>query len=582
MEVTLRTVASAGLRNLPRLPGQLRAIPAVLRGDPDGRDSIGAMVERAARRHGRRPALLFENEVVTWRQLNRRANRLAAVLAGRGVRHGEPVGLLAGNGPRFLVCVVALCKLGAVAALLNSGERGASLAHGFRISGARTLLLDEALESAWATASAEVEADVWPLADLEETASRAPAWDPPSTTEVRVGDRAFTIGTSGTTGLPKASVMTHLRWLKASAVYGYALLGLRPEDVVYVALPLFHNLALTSCWAACCRTGAALAIGRRFSASTFWQDCRRHGATAIGYIGEVPRYLLSRPPGPGDRAHGVTRAVGVGMRPELWSPFQERFGVDRILEHYGSSEGNTLFVNPLAIPRTVGFTITPHRLVAWDVDAGELVRDGRSRPVPVRRGEPGLLLSRVTRRYTYDGYTDPDASEQRLLRDAFGRGDTWFDTGDLLRRVGWFHLAFVDRVGDTFRWRSENVSVGQVESVLGLSPQVLDCAVYGVDVPGAPGRAGMAAIQGAPDLDPTELLARLRRDLAPSAVPVFLRLCEALETTGTHKHRKGRLRSEGFAATVHDPLLVLLPGQDTYLPLTAGLRARIVSGEQRL
>ena len=579
--VTLRDIVTATLRNLPWLPGQLRAIPVVLRGDGEVRLSIGAMVERAARRHGRRPALLFEDQVVTWRQLNRRANQLAFVLPERGVRSAETVGLLAGNSPLFLLCVTALSKLGAVAALLNTGERGAGLAHSFAISGARRLLLEPGLEEAWATASTE--ATIWSLDELEAEAADAPAWDPGTTADVRLGDRAFTIGTSGTTGLPKASVMTHMRWVKASAVYGRALLRLKPDDVVYVALPLFHNLALTSCWAACCRTGAAMALARRFSASAFWDDCRRHGATAIGYIGEVPRYLLSQPPRPDDRVHRVTRAVGVGMRKELWRPFQERFGVGRILEHYGASEGNTLFVNPLAIPCSVGFTITPHRLVAWDAEIGGMARDERGRPLPVRRGEPGLLLSKITRRYGYDGYTDAVASEGRLVHDPFGRGDTWFDSGDLLRKTGWFHAAFVDRVGDTFRWKSENVSVGQVESVLGLGRQVADCAVYGVEVPGRAGRAGMAAVVPVKaKLDPAALLDHVRRDLAPQAVPVFLRLCAELETTGTHKHRKGTLRRQGFDPACGDPLFVLLPGQDRYLPLSPAVHARILSGEQRL
>jgi len=577
--VTLRTLAAATLRNLPHLPGQLRAIPVVLRGDPDVRWSIGAMVELAARRHGARPALLFEDQRITWRQLNRRANQLAFRLAERGVRRGETVALLAGNSPEFVVVVVALAKMGVVAALLNAGERGAGLAHGFAISGAGRLLLEAGLADAWAGAGAE--AEVWPLEELQADASGAPGFDPPTTGDVRLGDRAFTIGTSGTTGLPKASVMTHMRWVKASAVYGRALLRLTPSDVVYVALPLFHNLALTSCWAGCVRTGAALAIGRRFSASSFWDDCRRYGATAVGYIGEVPRYLLSQPPGPGDRDHRVRSAVGVGMRPELWTPFQERFGVQRILEHYGASEGNTLFVNPLSVPRSVGFTISPHRLVAWDADSGELARDARGRPMRVRRGEPGLLLSKVTRRYSFDGYTDSGASEGRLLRDPFGRGEVWFDSGDLLRRTGWFHAAFVDRVGDTFRWRSENVSVGQVEAVLGLAPGVLDCAVYGVEVPGCPGRAGMAAVVADGGLDLPSLLERLRRDLNEAAVPVFLRLRDALETTGTHKHRKGALREQGFDPTCGDPLFVRLPGRG-YVRLDERLHARIVAAEQRL
>ncbi len=573
MRVTMIDVLRGSARNAHKLPMQLRALPTVLGGSSASTKSIGALIERNARRYGTRPALITADRTVTWRELNRFANRLAHALSRRGIGRRDVVGLLEGSSIELLACVVAVAKLGATSALMNTAQRGGVLEHSVAVSGAKAVV-----------AGAEYVGLVdgaWPLTELLEEAEGAPEWDPWSTGTVTLGDAAFTIFTSGTTGLPKASVMTHMRWIKASAVYSRVFLQLSPDDVVYVPLPFFHNMALTAAWSAACRAGAAMAIAPRFSASRFWEDCRTFGATAFPYIGEIPRYLLAQPPSDRDQDHGVRRVFGVGMRPELWGPFCERFGIPTVLEHYAASEANTMFLNPLNIPGSIGFCVSTYKLVRYDVDNDEVVRGRDGKPVLAARGEAGLLLCEVSERFQFDGYTDPEASEKKLRRDVFAPGDVWFDSGDLLRKVGWGHAQFVDRVGDTFRWKSENVSTAQVETILGAHPSVAEAAVYGVEVRGAPGRAGMAAVvaDGALDLD--ELLTYLRRELPPYAVPVFLRLKPSLETTGTHKHRKGDLRKQGYdPAVVHDPLYVARP--EGWVKLDRGVLTEIESGAMRL
>ena len=327
-------------------------------------------------------------------------------------------------------------------------------------------------------------------------------------------------------------------------------------------------------------------IRRRFSASEFWDDCRRYGATAIAYIGEIPRYLLNRPCASGDRRHAVRKATGVGMRADWWVDFQERFCVEEIYETYSASEANTMFVNVLNLDRTVGFCPTPHALVRYDVERGEIIRDAEGRLVEVADGEVGLLVSEITDRYGFDGYTNAEASEAKLLRNAFVDGDLWYDSGDLLRKIGWGHAAFVDRVGDTFRWKSENVSTSEVERSVNAHTQVVESTVYGVEVPGASGRAGMAAIVAsvAPEsFDMDALVRRCRDELPPYAVPVFVRLRQSLEVTGTFKHRKGALRQQGYdPARSGDPVWYLAAGADGYTPVTPTVIAALERAEVRL
>ena len=373
--------------------------------------------------------------------------------------------------------------------------------------------------------------------------------DPETCAHVTGRERAYLIFTSGTTGMPKASVMTHYRWLKGMSGFGRLGARLHPGDTLYCCLPLYHNNAVTVALSAVLGGGATFALGAKFSASGFWDEVRAADATAFVYIGELCRYLLNRPASPRDRDHRVNTMIGNGLRAEIWDEFKSRFGVQRVVEFYGASEGNIAFINVLNADRTAGICPLPHAVVEYDEGSGTPRRgaDGRLRRVP--RGEVGLLLAKVTDRTPFDGYTDDEASERKLVRDAFDDGDVWFDTGDLVRRQGWWHVAFVDRLGDTFRWKGENVATTEVEGAFAGIPDVEHAVVYGVEVPGTDGKAGMAAItlsDGA-RFDGAAAARALYEALPAYAVPLFVRVVDQLEQTSTFKSMKVDLRKHGYA-----------------------------------
>ncbi len=582
-DIQLRDVARGAARLVPRWRGLLSTTRAVLRANPSARVSIGTLLERNAQEHGDRAGLLFEDQRYTHAEINAWANRFARHLADSGVRAGDSVAVMISNRPELIFVVAAVAKLGAVATMINTNQRGDVLVHSLRVGHARRIVVGEELAHAFEAVRARADVTDVHVVDDALTAEIAtrPAGDAGWAQQVLSASPAFHIYTSGTTGLPKASVMSQSRWVKAGHVYGQAMMGLTPDDVLYCALPFYHNMALTLAWSSSVATGAALAIAPSFSARRFWDDCRRHGATAIAYIGEIPRYLLNQPARDDDADNPVVKAVGVGMRPDIWSQFKSRFGVDQICENYSSSETNTVFVNMLNLDGTIGFCPTPHVLVQYDADKDEIVRNEKGRPQLARTGEAGLLLGLVTPIMPFDGYTDEAAGEARLMRDVFVKGDVWFNSGDLLKKVGWGHAVFVDRVGDTFRWKGENVSTTEVEAALTTATGVEDCTVYGVTVEGADGRAGMAALVG--EVDMKTLAAHLTAALPRYAVPVFVRVRDELERTGTFKHRKGDLRKAGFdPGSVDDALFVLLGGADHYVPLTPEVFESIQAGRVRI
>lgn len=402
---------------------------------------------------------------------------------------------------------------------------------------------------------------------------------------MRARQPCFYIFTSGTTGMPKASVMTHYRWLAAMAGVGGLTLRLRRDDVFYCCLPLYHNNALTVCFSAILSSGATLALDRKFSASRFWDRVRHYDATVFCYIGELLRYLLNRPESAGDRNHRIRAITGNGLRPEIWEAFEQRFGITRIFEFYGASESNIAFINAFGVSQTAGFTPLPFAIVEFDAESETPLRDARGRLQRVAKGGVGLLISEVTARRPFDGYTDPAAGEKKLFRNVFKKGDVWFNSGDLVRDQGLRHIQFVDRVGDTFRWKGENVATGEVEGVLAKEAAIEHGVVYGVSVPGCDGRAGMAAITLKPGaaFDGKALANRFDEALPAYAVPLFIRLQTEQQTTGTFKYRKVELKQEGFdPGVVGEPLYVLADREQGYQPLTAEVFARITQGGLRL
>jgi fatty-acyl-CoA synthase len=574
MAETREEKSTVGLIDIAtRVPGLLMDTPAILQGvmtgfmaRPSAKTSIGRVFQDRAARYGDNLFIKFEDEKVTYRDANETANRYAAVLAARGVGRGDVVGIMLKNSPRAVLLMLAVVKLGAITGMLNYNQRGKVLAHSVGLLNSKALIGDEELLAAVQESGAEAD-DAISVEELERLAADAPTDNPAVTSSVLAKDKAFYIFTSGTTGMPKASVMTHYRWLRALAGFGGIGMRLHSNDTLYCCLPLYHNNALTVAVSSVLNSGATLALGKSFSASKFWDDVIRYDATAFVYIGEICGYLLNQPEKDTDRKHKVRVIAGNGLRPGIWDEFTKRFCIERVCEFYAASEGNTAFVNVLNIPKSVGVCPTPVAFVEYDPESGEPQRDDNGRVRKVKRGEAGLVLSKVSNFQPFDGYTDKEATEKKLVRDAFKKGDVWFNTGDLMRSQGFGHAAFSDRLGDTFRWKGENVATTEVEHAVNQDSNIEEATVYGVEVEGAGGRAGMAAIElkeGA-DFDGKALAKTVYENLPPYALPLFVRIVESLEKTSTFKSKKVDLRKQGYGSDVEDPIYVLKSRDEGYV-----------------
>jgi fatty-acyl-CoA synthase len=573
-----------------RVPAVLADLPVIARGvvtgmlpQPNSKKSIGTVFQERAARYGDRVFLKFGDQELTYREANATANRYAAVLAARGVGQGDVVAIMLRNSPNAVLAMLAAVKCGAVAGMLNYHQRGDVLAHSLGLLDPKLLIAETDLVSAVTECGAAAATDnTLTVEDLERFAVSAPATNPASASEVRAKDTAFYIFTSGTTGYPKASVMTHYRWLKALGAFGGLGLRLKPSDTLYSCLPLYHNNALTVAVSSVIISGATLALGKSFSASRFWDEAIANRATAFIYIGEICRYLLNQPAKPTDRAHRVRVIAGNGLRPEIWEEFTQRFGIGRVCEFYAASEGTTAFINIFNVPRSTGISPMPLAYVEYDPDTGAPLRDesGRVRRVPA--GQPGLLLSPVNKLQPFDGYTDKDATEKKLVRNAFREGDCWFNTGDVMSPQGKFHAAFVDRLGDTFRWKGENVATTQVEAAVSSDPAVEECTVYGVEVPRTGGRAGMAAVklrEGA-QFDSKSLARAVYGQLPPYALPLFVRVAKSLDHTSKFKSRKVELREQAYRPEVGDPVYVLAGRDEGYVPFYDSYAEEVAAGKR--
>lgn len=365
------------------------------------------MFQDRAARYGDRVFLKFGDQQLTYRDANATANRYAAVLAARGVGPGDVVGIMLRNSPSTVLAMLATVKCGAIAGMLNYHQRGDVLAHSLGLLDAKVLIAESDLVSAVAECGASrgrVAGDVLTVEDVERFATTAPATNPASASAVQAKDTAFYIFTSGTTGFPKASVMTHHRWLRALAVFGGMGLRLKGSDTLYSCLPLYHNNALTVAVSSVINSGATLALGKSFSASRFWDEVIANRATAFVYIGEICRYLLNQPAKPTDRAHQVRVICGNGLRPEIWDEFTTRFGVARVCEFYAASEGNSAFINIFNVPRTAGVSPMPLAFVEYDLTpaircgmrAGECVGYPTVNPACCLAGSTGCSRSTAT------------------------------------------------------------------------------------------------------------------------------------------------------------------------------------------
>jgi len=593
---------------LRKLPAIARAVPRIVKGmkvanvqDPTQPCGLAWCFEQATQRNSQGPALLCGDTVLSYAQVNEQANRIAHYLLTQGVAKGDCVAIFIENRPQLLVTVLAVAKVGAVSAMINTAQTGDALVHSLAlVTPVAVVVGDERVAAfddvrgriglshgrTWWVADQENVPAPSGFVDLMRASGQYPGDNPASSQHVFFDDPCFYLYTSGTTGLPKAGVFRHGRWMRTSTSFGLIALDMQPEDIVYCTLPLYHATGLCVCWGAAICGASGFAIRRKFSASQFWSDVRRYQATTLGYVGELCRYLVDQPASTADREHRVTKMIGNGLRPGAWAAFKTRFGVDHVCELYAASDGNIGFTNILNFDNTVGFSLMAWALVRYDHDSGAPLRNLQGRMQKVPRGEPGLLLARIDDKAPLDGYTDPTKTEKIIYRDVFIPGDRYFNTGDLLRNIGFGHGQFVDRLGDTYRWKGENVSTTEVENVLLQHPQIAEAVAYGVEINGTNGRAGMAAITPAESLatlDFSELLRFLQCKLPAYAVPLFLRIKVKMDTTGTFKYQKTRLKAEAFdpCLTGDEPIYAWLPDSSTYVRVDRQLSTGIQGGQYR-
>uniref|UniRef100_A0A8C1R783 long-chain-fatty-acid--CoA ligase n=1 Tax=Cyprinus carpio TaxID=7962 RepID=A0A8C1R783_CYPCA len=560
----------------------------------------------SVRKNPHKAFIRFQDETYSYAQTDKQSNKIArSLLKHADLHEGDTVALLLGNEPMFLWMWLALAKIGCSAALLNHNIRSKSFLHCFTCCGATVLIAGAELQDAVEEvlpALREQGISVYILTDhvttegLESLTDKiAQASDEPIPADLRanitLSSPAVYIYTSGTTGLPKAAVIAQLRlWAMANFP---SICGVTSDDVVYVCLPLYHSAGFAIGFGGAIERGATVVVKSKFSSSQFWDDCRKYNVTVIQYIGETMRYLCNTPKRVSDQVHNVRMAIGNGIRPEVWRTFIRRFGNVDIKEFYGATEGTLGFLNYAGkIGAVVNVVVTllpkiyPYALVKFDQEQEEPVRNAEGFCIEVAQGETGLLVSKITQKARFAGYArDPKQTEKKKLYNVFEKGDVYFNSGDLFRTDHENFIYFQDRVGDTFRWKGENVSTNEVSDILTMAASIEEANVYGVTVQGYEGRTGMATITLKKDhqFEPDAIFSHMTTYLPSYARPRFIRIQDCLAVTCTFKQLKGKLVEEGFnPAVITDPLFVLDETVKSYSPLTRDTYQSILDGHFRL
>jgi fatty-acyl-CoA synthase len=558
--------------------------------------ALPALVADMATRFGDRPALLADTGSLSYADLAARMHRYARWTLREGIGAGDVIALLLPNCPDYVAIWLGITSVGGVVALINTNLDAAAVAHAVAAVAPAHIIAGAALEAAvpagprvWSHGAGGIAPrldtliETLPSEPLDDTERRPPA----------LADLALYIYTSGTTGLPKAARVSHRRVAEWSFWFA-GMIDTQPDDRMYNCLPMYHSVGGVVAVGAMLAGGGSVLIREKFSASRFWDDVADHGCTLFQYIGELCRYLVNSPPHPRERDHGLRLCCGNGLRGDIWESFQRRFGIGKILEFYASTEGNLSLYNvpgkPGAIGQVPGFLAHrfPIALVRCDPDSRELLRGENGLCIRCEPNEPGEALGRIgdaatTHGRPFEGYTNETASSEKIARDVLAPGDSWFRTGDLMRRdkAGFFY--FVDRLGDTFRWKGENVATDEVASVLAACPGVTEAVVYGVTVPGADGRAGMAALIVGPDFDLFTFRRHVAEHLPDYARPLFLRLAKTIAATATFKPAKAALAREGYdPGSVKDPIYVDDRSAGAFVPLDSVLHERLRGGQMRL
>lgn len=589
-------------REVDYLSGLLRMLRSVKEVDAESNHLIADELERRVDQFGPNTAFIEDDREWTYDEFEDYANKVAGWAKAQGLKANDTVAVFVRNRLEYVALWFGLSKIGVVPALLNFQLSGAALAHCVNISDAQHMILDHEMSDQWAAAKSDVTVDltVWAAfgevtdyRTFDEALTDIVPNRPPKSGRkgLKAGGQAIKMFTSGTTGMPKAAKVTHVRAQNYLRGIGTGAKS-GPKDRMMMVLPLYHATGGLVGVGCALTHGGAVIVQARFSATKFWDEAVRHGATQFTYVGELCRFLLSTPAHPLERQHNIRWAIGNGLRKDVWEGFTQRFNIPHIIEFYGATEGNVSLINVDGPPGAVGrvpdylkfkFNID---IIRFDVDTEENPRGADGFCIRADADEIGEVIGEIRTddaRFRFDGYQNESATKKKILRNVFKKDDAWFRTGDLMKRDRLGYYYFMDRVGDTYRWKAENVATGEVASILSKYEGVTQANVYGVEVPGYDGRAGMAAIVSEKEPDLKKLMELLKTELPAFAQPVFLRLSKESDTTSTFKFKKTNLVKAGYdPANISEPLYYADSKSGQFKKLDKAAFKKINSGDIRL
>ncbi|XP_026669358.1 long-chain fatty acid transport protein 4 [Ceratina calcarata] len=569
--------------------------------------SVADVFQQHVRRHPNKVCFIFEDQEWTFQQVEDYSNKVATMFKTQGYRKGDVVAIFMENRVEFVAIWLGLSKLGIIVPLINTNLRKIALLHSLKVSKCQALIYNAELADAVSDVVDSLDSSNFPLYrlgnllsddsktsrlnDKDLTAVLADVSSAPPVLQEKgcYNDKLLYIFTSGTTGLPKAAVITNSRYMFIAT--GIFVMGkFRSSDVIYTPLPLYHTAGGAMAVGSALLHGTTVVIRKKFSASAYFPECIKHKCTIGQYIGEMCRYILAVPARPEvDRRHNVRLMVGNGLRPQIWPEFVQRFKIPQIVEFYGATEGNANIVNVDNTVGAVGFmsriipSVYPISIVKVNAE-GEPVRNAKGLCQECEPNEPGVFVGKIANNPSraFLGYVDEKASEKKVVRDVFSKGDSAFISGDILIADEFGYLYFKDRTGDTFRWKGENVSTSEIEAIISNVINYRDCIVYGVQIPGLEGRAGMAAIHDEKGtLDMNKLAVDLKEHLANYAIPRFIRILTKIDLTGTYKLKKKDLVDDGYDPRRIQDQLYYLNGKSEYQSLTTEAYDQIQQGKIR-
>ena len=535
-------------------------------------------------------AFIFEGDEITWKEADEQTNKYAGFLKSQNIHKGDCFAILMDNSPDFLMLLLASFRVGSLAALINTTVSGEGLKHVIGISDVKLITAGASHLEKLSSALGDSDLKNIPIFGMEDNEKI-----PDQVEDIKKLSRQFStfipyqpimkdvaayIFTSGTTGLPKAALVDHAKLVKGSFAGHFLCFNFNKNDRLYMTLPLYHSTGLILGWAASLRSGCPNVIKSKFSASDFWNDVKKYNVNKFIYVGELCRYLMNLPPSDGDRDNPITQISGNGLRPDIWESFQKRFNINKIVEIYGATEAVGMTINSFGRSGMIGRKRSDSTIIHCNKDDGSPILNDEGFCTKVSEGETGLYIQKISSSAKFQGYLDAQASNKKILQNVFKTGDQYFNTGDLITLHDNNWLSFADRVGDTYRWKSENVSTMEVAAILNNASGVMDCNVYGVQVDSAEGKAGMAAMNVSDEFSFISFIEHVNKNLNTFQKPYFLRLTKEMQTTGTFKHQKEDLKKQGFNPSLIKDKLYFLQ-KDNYVEIDQALYNRIHSGDER-